>query len=118
MNGHHTLPQPYDSNHQFSSSNVPLNSSTLKHNSIASPQQFQQTSQTLPRRPHSVAQPNNNIRNQNSGTSTPNRSVTGRLLFFSRFFPIVLMFHCLLKPLTEQMSELFQSNKNRLPLQT
>ena len=73
MNGHHTI----DGHSSFN--NIPLNSSTLKHNSIATPQQFQQTSQTLPRRPHSVAQAqqNHSFRQQgNSGASTPNRSAT------------------------------------------
>ena len=89
MNGHHhTLPHTTMDGQNSSFNNIPLNSSTLKHNSVAVPQQYHQQqqliSQTLPRRPHSVAQTqqqqhnvtSSSFRGQTSGTSTPNKSVT------------------------------------------
>jgi hypothetical protein len=77
MNGQQTI----DGHSSFN--NIPLNSSTLKHNSIATPQPYTQSSQTLPRRPHSVAQAqqNHSFRQKgNSGASTPNRSATNMTL--------------------------------------
>jgi hypothetical protein len=83
MNGHHNNTMDGHNLPHSSFNNIPLNSSTLKHNSIAVPQQFQNVSQTLPRRPHSVAQAQQNnatFRGNNSGASTPNRSVTNMTL--------------------------------------